>query len=181
MSRLICYKKKSCPNKSGMPSLILRLIWILLLNRNIGRGEISRKSEVWESIQGAATKQHMNGTHSDYISSLHSRQSEGIHFERHKGLVLDGKIRNRLKKMINGNGFGQQISLIHWNMGARYWLRKLQCRRNFRKWVSPEVKAMMDGRDQLRMIASASGRVEDWTDFKAARNKVVKKTEELQK
>ena len=53
-------------------------------------------------------------------------------------------------------------------------LKKDQYRKNFRKWVSPDIKLLMESRDQLRNQAAASGRVEDWLSFKTARNKVVK-------
>ena len=40
---------------------------------------------------------------------------------------VNGKMRNRRTKMEHGNGsVRQNISIIHWNMGARMWERKIQ-------------------------------------------------------
>ena len=54
-------------------------------------------------------------------------------------------------------------------------LKTFQRRRNFRNWVSPEMKQHMENNDQLRRNARISGRQEDWEAFRKARNSCVKK------
>ena len=122
MSRLIERKIRCNKEKKNMPSMVLRLVWFLLLVRDIGRIELT---EVCKSNQEAG----LDIPSSQYIHlhsqcNLHSRQTEGTDFRRHNGWILTGKFRNKLRKMINGNGLGQHVSLIHWNMGSKHWLRK---------------------------------------------------------
>ena len=39
---------------------------------------------------------------------------------------VSNKQRNKLQKMYNGNGhLGQNVTLVHWNMGAKVWDKKL--------------------------------------------------------
>ena len=118
MTRLISLKKskvpKTIPLKICLPSMITRLVCFLLITRDTMRTGLSESEKIgiWKSSQAAE------------FPKLHLIQTMGTFFKRHHGLVLSSKCMNRRKKMINGNGPGNQVSLIHWNMGPRYWTRK---------------------------------------------------------
>ena len=60
-------------------------------------------------------------------------------------------------------------------------LKKFQSRTMFRKWISPEVKLLMEERDRMKTTALNSGLVEDWVVFKSLRNSVVKKLKKCKK
>ena len=49
-----------------------------------------------------------------------------------------------------------------------------QKRKNYKKWVNPEVKEEMKDRDREREKARISGRNEDWKSYRQKRNKCVK-------
>ena len=53
-------------------------------------------------------------------------------------------------------------------------VKVVQRRKNFRSWVSTEVKTEVKLRDSLREIARGSQRMEDWNWYKCARNKCMK-------
>ena len=60
-------------------------------------------------------------------------------------------------------------------------LNKFQSRTMFRKWISPELKQLMDERDNMKSTALNSGTEVDWSTFKTLRNNVVKKLKKEKK
>ena len=55
-------------------------------------------------------------------------------------------------------------------------LKVCQIRKNYRKWVSKELKDMMNDRDKLRERARTTGDRENWQAYRTKRNKVSKET-----
>ena len=49
------------------------------------------------------------------------------------------KLQNRLQRAYNGNGNGNQVSLIHWNMGPKYWSRKFHDIEVVTQQYSPDI------------------------------------------
>ena len=55
-------------------------------------------------------------------------------------------------------------------------IKTIQTRKNFKNWISQDLKNKMKHRDQLRETARESKRDEDWDAYKTARNAVTKQT-----
>ena len=113
------YKKLSCLH----PNLVQRLVILLLISRDMCRYE---GQDILNSIRGALNfSTQENESFQANLDRMATGQQIGIHFKRHYGLILEGKLRNKLRKMINGNGdIRHQVSIIHWNMGAKFWSKK---------------------------------------------------------
>ena len=45
----------------------------------------------------------------------------------------------------------------------------------FRKWISPELKQLMDDRDNMKSTALNSGTEDDWSIFKTSKKQCCKK------
>ena len=60
-------------------------------------------------------------------------------------------------------------------------LKLFQKRKNYRNWLSDEVKSSMEIRDSLREKARVTGCQEDWVIYRQARNQCIKKLKECKK
>ena len=53
-------------------------------------------------------------------------------------------------------------------------VKKIQLRRNYAPWITPECKVGMDARDYAQKKASETQTDEDWSEYKIIRNRVTK-------
>ena len=139
MIRLITHRKRNISLTGCLPNLFFRLICFLLLTRDNVRNNPLDNSDIWKSIQGAYPE-------ADYTvqDPLLQIQTMGTFLIRHEGLVLSGKNRNKQQKIINGNGLGNKVSLIHWNMGSKYWSRKIHEIEAVTQQLLPDVFAIYE-------------------------------------
>ena len=60
-------------------------------------------------------------------------------------------------------------------------LRKIQCRRNYRGWVTDSLKIKMAARDKIREEARLSKNKETWSKYKKIKNEITKETRKTKK
>ena len=113
------------------------LAWLLLWKSEteIPVGWIHEKEwDIWENWTRTSTPstdnilQHQMGSN---VMIPTGNLAECFYLEyirvcRNRELLLSGKLRNRKVKMEHGNGkMRQNISVLHWNMGPKFWPKKV--------------------------------------------------------
>ena len=108
------------------------LVWTLKVDIPVERKPQPETSQNWETTlfdtkttRGTLQKQYkLSGTMVNLETECFLLDGNRIQTGRLFG-IMSSKKRNKLQRSMNGNGaLRQNVSIIHWNLGSKTWLRK---------------------------------------------------------